>query len=150
MVAEAGWCGGFFTHMSAAWAGMARLAGWELVRPLYCLMANLGFLTAWWFQDCWTSYMVADFSLNEYSRRQEVEAASLEIVQHHFFHILLWKQFLCSPRFKGKSHRLTSQWEKVDKSVAMFDNHNIWSIYGHAHTNIHIHTHTHSVWYILT
>lgn len=149
MVAEAGWCGGFFTHMSAAWAGMARLAGWELVRPLYCLMANLGFLTAWWFQDCWTSYMVADFSLNEYSRRQEVEAASLEIVQHHFFHILLWKQFLCSPRSRGRvidsllnGRRLINLWPCLTTTI--------YEAYMDMHTQIYIYTHTHSVWYILT
>lgn len=149
MVAEAGWCGGFFTHMSAAWAGMARLAGWELVRPLYCLMANLGFLTAWWFQDCWTSYMVADFSLNEYSRRQEVEATSLEIVQHHFFHILLWKQFLCSPRSRGRvidsllnGRRLINLWPCLTTTI--------YEAYMDMHTQIYIYTHTHSVWYILT
>lgn len=60
-------------HMS----GVARLAGLQPVRSSHSSETNLALFTAWWAQGYWISYLVAGFSVNRCSGRQEVEAAHL-------------------------------------------------------------------------
>ena len=51
MVIEAESSHGFLTSRSAAWAGLARRAEWELSQ-FHSFSSNLGFFTSWWSQDC--------------------------------------------------------------------------------------------------
>ena len=52
----------FFTHKTGAWPGLAGRAGKKpgiFLSPQPLHEASLGFLTAWWSQGSWISYMVS-------------------------------------------------------------------------------------------
>lgn len=117
---------GFFTQIFGTFVGMTGIAG----RVSTCLffMAILGFSQYGCFR--YLDFLAGDFSPGAHSSRdldgsyRTFYNIALEIMQHHFFHILLFKSgFQNQPKFKGKEtiqvHSLLWREEKWGKGRAV-------------------------------
>lgn len=79
-----------FTKISLpgqGWLKQLGLAGHVCLSIWTLYEASMGFLTLWWLQSSWTSYIVAGFSQNEQVTKVKLEASSdlvLRVTQQHF------------------------------------------------------------------